>query len=89
MVNVQKVCHFSNTPSSQTFRIYLRILLFNAVFLCDTECHLHLLLEDTYVRVRVLNKMKHETFASFAVVCENIFRLCRKSCCEEMFMYVA
>jgi hypothetical protein len=23
MNNVQKVCHFKNTPSSQTFRIYL------------------------------------------------------------------
>jgi hypothetical protein len=24
MDNIQKVCHFNNTPSSQTFRIYLR-----------------------------------------------------------------
>jgi hypothetical protein len=28
MDNVQKVCHFNNIPSSQTFRIYLKTELF-------------------------------------------------------------
>jgi hypothetical protein len=47
--NVQKVCHFNNTPSSQTFRIYLHISLF---------CCINVNSSNKYYHFRFYNDMK-------------------------------